>query len=339
MIDHPEQLQYAKALKEASGNPPFVFLKVDGGYHRAGVIPQSPISTSLLEDLFLGDNEGTIKFHGLYIHAGHSYDARENWQALKYLLEEFTILGQFADSFQQNRPSGRLTLSVGASPTATSLQHPCLTQPGGIASCSHADSEICRSILSQVQALRAKGYSLEAHAGVYPTLDLQQLSTHARSSELLSSDDIGITILVDVISLYPGRGPNGTTEALINAGCLGLGREPCKDMSNEKGQHYNGWGLVKPWPETGLTHAPPSAEFPAIHGGWQVVKVSQEHGILGWKGEKADEVPLKVGQRVRIWPNHACIAAACYDWYLIVDSRKEESRNQVVDVWPRWRGW
>lgn len=339
MVDHPDQLEYAKALWEASGHPPLVFMKVDGGYHRSGVVPQSPISVDILAKLFQLDNEGVIKFHGLYIHAGHSYDAREDWQALKFLLEEFTVLGQFADSFQEGQPPRPLILSVGASPTATSLQHPCLTQSNESASCSHKDSEICREILNRLQDLKSKGYRLEAHAGVYPTLDLQQLSTHARSPDLLSSDDIGISILVDVVSLYPGRGPDGTTEALIDAGCLGLGREPCKDMGGEKSRHYNGWGLVAPWPEAGLSIPPPTSEFPAVHGGWQVVKVSQEHGVLGWKGDRTDEVPLKVGQRVRIWPNHSCIAGACYDWYLIVDSRKEESRNIVVDVWPRWRGW
>ncbi|CAI4218620.1 unnamed protein product [Parascedosporium putredinis] len=289
MIDHPDQLEYARALKEAAGHPPLVFVKVDGGYHRAGVIPQSQESLYLLDLLSRSDSQGIIEFYGLYIHAGHSYDSRENWQALKYLLEEFSVLGQFADSLRPNSPSKTLTLSVGASPTSTSLQHPCLTQSAQVRDCSHQDSEICRALLTQLQELKSKGYRLEAHAGVYPTLDLQQLATHARSPELLSSNDIGITILADVVSLYPGRGPNGTTEALINVGCLGLGREPCKDMGSEKGIHYTGWGLVKPWLEAGLDYPPPTPDFPAIHGGWQVVKVSQEHGILGWKGNKADE--------------------------------------------------
>lgn len=337
MVDHPQQLEYANSLATASGHAPLVFIKIDGGYHRAGTIPHTEASSELVDALVLLHAGGTLVFHGLYIHAGHSYDSRESWQALKFLLEEIDVLGRFADALgirsSQKLP---LVLSVGASPTATSLQHPCLAKS---ADCTHEDSEICRSLRSQMESLSAKGYRIEAHAGVYPTLDLQQLATHARGPELLSSSDIGISILADVASLYPGRGPNGTTEALINVGCLGLGREPCKDMGPEPGVHYNGWGIVMPWPEAGAVNLPLSSEFPAVHGGWQVVKVSQEHGILGWKGDKGDEVPLEVGQRVRIWPNHSCIAGAGFDWYYVVDSSKEGARDTVVDVWPRWRGW
>lgn len=334
MVDHPQQLEYAKSLAEASGHAPLVFIKVDGGYHRAGVIPHTEASTELVDALVRIHTDGTLVFHGLYIHAGHSYDTREDWQALKYLLEEVEVLGRFADTIEADSAHVPLVLSVGASPTATNLQHPCLTKSDD---CGHQDLEVCRSLRTQMETLKSKGYSIEAHAGVYSTLDLQQLATHARGPELLSSSDIAISILADVVSLYPGRGLNGTTEALINVGCLGLGREPCKDLGSEKGVHYNGWGIVMPWPEAGTTNTPLASEFPAVHGGWQVVKVSQEHGILGWKGEKADEIPLKVGQRVRIWPNHSCIAGAFFDWYLVVDSQKEDERDTVVDAWPRWR--
>lgn len=336
MADHPQQLEYVKSLASASGHAPLVFMKIDGGYHRAGAIPHTAASAELVDALVHLHAEGTIVFYGLYIHAGHSYELRENWQALKYLLEEIEILGKFADTVRSGSAQLPLVLSLGASPTATSLQHPCLAQS---AECAHEESEICRSLRSQMEKLKSKGYIIEAHAGVYPTLDLQQLATHARGPELLSSSDIAISILADVVSLYPGRGPDGRTEALINVGCLGLGREPCKDMGPEPGIHYNGWGIVMPWPEAGPTNPPPTSEFPAVHGGWQVTKVSQEHGILGWEGDKSSEVPLRIGQRVRIWPNHSCIAGSGFEWYLIVDSRKEGARDTVVDVWPRWRGW
>lgn len=77
-------------------------------------------------------------------------------------------------------------------------------------------------------------------------------------------------------------------------------------------------------------------------------RISQEHGILTWNGpsssgsekENASEIPeLKVGDKVRIWPNHSCVAGAAFDYYLVVDSRKEGNKDEVVDVWPRWRGW
>ncbi|KAL1835705.1 hypothetical protein VTK73DRAFT_5447 [Phialemonium thermophilum] len=50
-----------------------------------------------------------------------------------------------------------------------------------------------------------------------------------------------------------------------------------------------------------------------------------------------DEVPLRVGQRLPICPNQACISAPRFDCDLVVDSRVEGRDDEVVDVWPRWR--
>ncbi|KAL2142725.1 hypothetical protein VTI28DRAFT_813 [Corynascus sepedonium] len=165
---------------------------------------------------------------------------------------------------------------------------------------------------------------------------MQQLATHARDESLMTADDIAISVIAEVASIYPGRGVNGTTEALINAGTLALGREPVADKGEIPGQDYHGWGFLMPW---GLDNPVPGPDFPRVHDGWQVGRISQEHGILTWQGSKEDEVPLRYGQRVRVWPNHSCIAGAGFDWYLIVDSRNKDGEDQVVDVWPRWRGW
>jgi D-serine deaminase-like pyridoxal phosphate-dependent protein len=333
MIDHPEQLRQAAAISEQAGHAVLVYMKVDMGYRRAGVIPGTPDCAALIDAIVASEAAGALVFHGIYAHAGHSYEARKDWQALDYLAAEFHSLQDVAAVVSAKRPGRELTLSVGATPTATSLQHPDLSseQTGG----AEANATVA-PINNFLQTLRAAGYKLEAHAGVYPTLDLQQLATHARDASLLSPSSIAITILCEVASLYPGRGPNGTTEALINAGCLALGREPCADMGDEKGQHYAGWGILAPW---GLDNPVPGTDFPAAHGGWQVGKVSQEHGILRWKSETASEIPLAQGQKVRIWPNHSCVAGNGFDHYLIIDSRNSGSKDVIVDVWPRWRGW
>jgi D-serine deaminase-like pyridoxal phosphate-dependent protein len=181
--------------------------------------------------------------------------------------------------------------------------------------------------------LKSAGFALEVHAGVYPTLDLQQLATHAREESLLTHSDIAITVLAEVVSLYPGRGQLGTTEALVTAGSLALGREPVQG-----GKDYPGWGIVAPW--NGYRgYTVPGADFPAVSGGWQVGRISQEHGILTWVGSKEEEIPLQIGQKVRIWPNHACIAGAGFGYYLVVDSRRQGKEDEVIDVWTRARGW
>lgn len=219
---------------------------------------------------------------------------------------------------------------MGATPTATALQHPELTATAPV------DTQVA-SLASLLRDLKQEGLELEVHAGVYPTLDLQQLATHARDNTLLSSSSIGVSVIAEVASLYQGRGEGGTTEALINAGSIALGREPCKEDGEG---HYSGWGLVMPWGDAELAKLDPAPkDFPAVHGGWQVGRISQEHGILVWKGDKEKEVALEFGQRVRLWPNHSCIAGAGYDHYLVVDSRREGKEDEVVDVWERWNGW
>jgi D-serine deaminase-like pyridoxal phosphate-dependent protein len=42
---------------------------------------------------------------------------------------------------------------------------------------------------------------------------------------------------------------------------------------------------------------------------------------------------LAIGQRVRVIPNHSCLAAACFDRYHIVQD------GSVVGSWRSARGW
>ncbi|KAG6368432.1 hypothetical protein INS49_002639 [Diaporthe citri] len=341
MIDNPDQVPLLATLKSQSGgNKPLVFLKIDVKYNRAGTIPGTPTYQSLLKAILSSEAEGSCVVHGLYAHAGQSYYTRKDWDALMYLTDEFVTLSNVAKDIRAQSPSHQLVLSVGATPTATALQHPDLTTGGAGGAGSGSNKEAgarVANLSSLITALKGDGLGLEVHAGVYPALDLQQLATHARDGSLLSSGDIAITIVAEVASLYEGRGQGGSTEALVNAGSLALGREPCKEDGEG---HYAGWGVVAPWGEAGLEKSDPAPrDFPAVHRGWQVGKISQEHGILAWKGAREAEVPLKFGQRVRIWPNHACIAGAGYDHYLVVDSRRTGKEDEVVDVWQRWNGW
>ncbi|KAK4241555.1 putative serine dehydratase domain-containing protein [Achaetomium macrosporum] len=334
MIDHPSQLQPLAAITRLSAHRPLIFLKIDTSYGRAGVTPSSQACAELIDAVLAAEREGTCILHGLYSHAGHSYAARDGVEdVLGYLEREFTGLAEVARLIKAKATTDEgekkeLVLSVGATPTATVVQQSGFLREG--------QGGRMREVEKLVKQLRREGFALEVHAGVYPTLDLQQLATHARDPSLMTADDIAISVVAEVASLYPGRGANGTTEALINAGTLALGREPVADKGKVPGQDYSGWGFLMPW---GLKNPVPGPEFPRVHEGWQVGRISQEHGILVWQGKKEDEVPLCYGQRVRVWPNHSCITGACFDWYLIVDSRSRGREDEVIDVWPRWRGW
>ncbi|KAI8624077.1 putative serine dehydratase domain-containing protein [Xylariaceae sp. FL1651] len=355
MVDHPDQIKYLTLLASKSGNRPLVFLKINVGTDRAGVPPHSPACAALISQLLLSETVGSSIFWGLYCHAGHSYASRKDWEAMGILGAEFAALHDVARAVQTERPGHPLVLSVGATPTATTLQHPDLggadtnghnpmaaadtdnNGSNGSSNVTNHPAAATAQLKDIIVRMRADGLTLEVHAGVYPTLDVQQLAAHARDATTLNASAIAITVLADVASVYAERGAGGTTEALVNAGCLALGREPCADMGAVKGQHYAAWGIVMPW--GGVANVVPGPEFPAVHGGWQVARISQEHGVLAWLGAREDETPLAVGQRVRIWPNHSCITGAGHAWYLVVDSRNRGREDEVVDVWPRWNGW
>jgi D-serine deaminase-like pyridoxal phosphate-dependent protein len=60
--------------------------------------------------------------------------------------------------------------------------------------------------------------------------------------------------------------------------------------------------------------------------------VSQEHGVVAG-GSPADvEGRFAVGEKIRIVPNHSCLAAALFDEYVVVRG------GEVQAHWKIWRG-
>ncbi|KAI4159991.1 MAG: hypothetical protein LQ342_006119 [Letrouitia transgressa] len=327
LIDHSAQIQSFQAFTKVTGFKIGVFVKVDTGYHRAGLAPESLEFKQLMALIQeSSDFQGHAELQGFYSHASHSYGGDSAIVAMNILREEIRGLVKAADVYKSmSNDTRRLTLSVGATPTATSVQN-IINESG--ASLPAEEITVMESLRRDIQHANTE-YILELHAGVYPFLDLQQVATQASPSAAgtamkpqLSVNDIALTVLAEVVSVYKERqGP----ESLVAAGTLALGREPCKS--------YSGWGVVSDW---GMVSAAKGS-----HSGWQVGRISQEHGILTESSSSGIHAPdLSVGQKVRIWPNHACIAGAGYGWFLVVDSSLPENRrNEIVDVWPRWRGW
>lgn len=142
-------------------------------------------------------------------------------------------------------------------------------------------------------------------------LDIQQLAT-----SLISHSDISISVLSRVVSTYPLR-----KEAMCDAGALAV--------SKDTGP-LAGYGHVV-WPKS-LDH-------------WDLGRISQEHGTLvrrsGTEAEgrstdgEAGGEEMKIGDLIRIVPQHACLACASYPWFYVVEDGGEE----VVDVWVPCKGW
>jgi D-serine deaminase-like pyridoxal phosphate-dependent protein len=147
----------------------------------------------------------------------------------------------------------------------------------------------------------------EMRPGVYVFNDLDQEYIGA-----CGAGDIALSVLASVIGHYPHR-----NQLLVDAGALALS----KDISAQEFQPKVGYGTI--------------ADPPAV--GMAVIECSQEHGFVA----ADDPLPygnLPVGSRVRILPNHACITAAAYDRYYVVDSDLDGGKS-VVDIYDRINGW
>ena len=97
-----------------------VFLKVDCGYHRAGVDPDSPDSVRLA--LALAGSE-RVRFQGLLTHAGHSYNARDVAEIRLIAGEESGVLTRFrALLASEGVPEAHTRRSVGSTPTASVVE-------------------------------------------------------------------------------------------------------------------------------------------------------------------------------------------------------------------------
>lgn len=148
----------------------------------------------------------------------------------------------------------------------------------------------------------------EVRCGVYMFGDVMQSQIHS-----CGQADIALSVLATVI----GHRPRFNT-ALIDAGALALSKD--RSTAAPGLSEDIGFGMVM--------------DMHCSHriAGVVVGHVYQEHGLLISKGAfPYHELP--VGSKVRILPNHACMTAAMYDRYQVVDG------DSVIVTWPRINGW
>lgn len=136
---------------------------------------------------------------------------------------------------------------------------------------------------------------------------------------LINSSQISQRVLATVISYYPGRGEDGTDEAMCDAGAIAMSKD------------------VGPRPGYGDVVGKP----------WRLGRISQEHGILtqivppsaGLLTQPGADPSLKLGEMIQIVGQHACLTLAAYPWYYVVDSDLKGGSDIVDDVWVPWKGW
>ena len=118
LLDSEDALRAIEAFAASHGVTFDVFLKVDCGYHRAGVDPESPDSARLA--IALARSEA-VRFQGLLTHAGHSYNARNPEEIGRIAAEESGSLTRFR-ALLAAEGLGEARRSVGSTPTASVVE-------------------------------------------------------------------------------------------------------------------------------------------------------------------------------------------------------------------------
>jgi D-serine deaminase-like pyridoxal phosphate-dependent protein len=137
----------------------------------------------------------------------------------------------------------------------------------------------------------------EARPGNYALYDRNQTVIGS-----CSVPDCAVTVLSSVVSSQPGRG-----HCVIDAGALALSKDagPSDPQPRSMGEIFEDYS-------SGV-----------LQQDFRVTSVSQEHGTVNR--------PLSVGSKIRILPNHSCLAVAQFDEFYVV------RRNDVLDRWKIWR--
>lgn len=146
----------------------------------------------------------------------------------------------------------------------------------------------------------------ELRAGVYVFFDLDQ-----QSRGVCRREEIALSVLATVIGHNVDAG-----KLLLDAGGLALSKDT---------------GATAFRPEVGYGEVCDASSCERLPGLF-VTAVSQEHGHVP-VADPATFEALPVGTKVRVLPNHACMTAAAYEEYVVIEDAA------VVDRWPRVNGW
>jgi len=264
LVDQPQTAAAIETFGKTNGVRFSAFLKVDCGYHRAGVDPTTAESVQLVEQI---KSSKHIQFKGILTHAGHSYHCRNREDIIAVARQERDVMVKFAARLKQQGIECE-TVSVGSTPTA-------------------------------VHAPDWQGIS-EIRPGNYAFFDKFQADVGACTLEQAAA-----TVLTTVVAHYPQH-----NQMLIDAGALALSKDP------------------------GAIHLDEEIIYGAVLGYpfLKIFSISQEHGLI------TSEAPIvfdnfPVGSLLQIIPNHACLTAALFPKYHVVE------KNRVVDEWLPMRGW
>lgn len=167
------------------------------------------------------------------------------------------------------------------------------------------------SLGSSPTAHHAVGLSgvTEVRAGVFVFFDLVMAGIG-----ICQIDDIAISVLATVIGYQREKG-----WILIDAGWMAMSQ----DRGTSKQEVNQGYGLV-------------CDSSGKAYDNLILADANQEHGIIMVRpGSDASQPDLKIGDRVRVLPNHACATGAQHRSYHVVHG----ASDIVEGEWQRFGGW
>ncbi len=147
----------------------------------------------------------------------------------------------------------------------------------------------------------------EARPGNYVFFDWMQAA-----AGVCRPRDVAVTVLTSVVSHQ-----EALPHCIVDAGALAMSKDPGSAHADLR----RGLGPVM----CGLTGGDVEPRVNLGH-------VSQEHGFV--EGARAADVAgrFRVGEKLRIMPNHSCLTAAMFDEYWVTEG------DRVVDRWKILRG-
>lgn len=118
LVDHPDAARALAAKARGAERRVPVYLKLDCGYHRAGVDPEDPASVGFARELAALPE---VDFRGVLTHAGHAYHATRRDELFGFARAERDVAVRFAERL---RAAGVQVdeVSVGSTPTMSVVE-------------------------------------------------------------------------------------------------------------------------------------------------------------------------------------------------------------------------
>ena len=270
LVDHEQTVIELEKCAQAQGVRFSAFLKVDCGYHRAGVDPSHEESIELASKLARSPH---IHFRGILTHAGHSYACRTANEIRQVGIQEREVMVSFA---QKLRVEGMEVpeVSVGSTPTmslAENLDGVTEARPGnyiffdafqaGIGSCELSDASF--TVLVSVVGQYPKRNQLLIDAGAlsfskdtgptqvapecgYGALFSEDGSKYHADLRLFSlSQEVGKVAGTDAID-FDEFAVGSRLRVVPNHSCLSAALFPCYYVVRD-GQVVDEWTPVRGW--------------------------------------------------------------------------------------------